>query len=522
MNTLVCVSCQEYLFHDPYQCDCGDRLCSKCYNSYVESGQKKFICSSCNEENIVANCFRDKAVEYELRNTTLKCLNQSCPWEGESRFYQEHKNSCKFGAVQCTNSIYGCKEELIRSQLQDHLNNKCNFNPITCRWCGQRTLNEDIHIQKECEMALDYCPNGCGERLPRREMIKHTKTVCTHQVKECDYKDLGCTYKGTIKELTKHAKEYPAYHTQLTSDNKTDALKSEISKIRSKVLSRLQLAVVKAESAIIQLQDGLSEVSLLLQTLQAASYDGTFIWNIPEVTRRRQEARKEKTASLDGHFLQTLQVTLPSKLKRAMEDELLKLKVDLRHLVEDLRPLAAQWRSLGVHLGVPPEELDCIESRVATPENCFARVLDRFLSTHAHTGTDDRRLCTEVIIEALRFPAIAKGNLSRDIESGKINLVYTVRGLFRILGCCTAQWQQFALALGISSDFIDSLRIEQHNVSQYFSDMLRYWLENGECCVADLVDAIRHLDHRNLADKIQEQYRGKCLVVNAQDTRTYL
>ena len=28
------------------------------------------------------------AVEYELQNTTLKCLNQSCPWEGESRFYQ--------------------------------------------------------------------------------------------------------------------------------------------------------------------------------------------------------------------------------------------------------------------------------------------------------------------------------------------------------------------------------------------------------------------------------------------------
>ncbi len=27
MNTLVCVSCQEYVLHDPYQCDCGDRLC---------------------------------------------------------------------------------------------------------------------------------------------------------------------------------------------------------------------------------------------------------------------------------------------------------------------------------------------------------------------------------------------------------------------------------------------------------------------------------------------------------------
>ena len=117
--------------------------------------------------------------------------------------------------------------------------------------------------------------------------------------------------------------------------------------------------------------------------------------------------------------------------------------------------------------------------------------------------------------------------------------MYTVRGLFQILGCCRAQWQQFALALDISSDFIDSLKIEQCNVRQYFSDMLKYWLENGECCVADLVDAIRHLDHRNLANKIQEEYRGKasiytpyvcqinyfigkCLVVNAQDTRTYL
>ncbi len=124
--------------------------------------------------------------------------------------------------------------------------------------------------------------------------------------------------QGTIKELTKHAKEHPAYHNQLLKmankemkqsldhkialiDNKTDDLKSEISKILSELQSRLQPvtdAVVKAESAIIQLQDGLSEVSLLLQTLQAASYDGTFIWKIPEVTRRRQEARTGKTVSL--------------------------------------------------------------------------------------------------------------------------------------------------------------------------------------------------------------------------------
>ena len=63
-------------------------------------------------------------------------------------------------------------------------------------------------------------------------------------------------------------------------------------------LQPLKDAMVKSGLAFLQLQEGLSEVSLLLQTLQAASYDGTFIWKIPEVTRRRQEARTGKTVSL--------------------------------------------------------------------------------------------------------------------------------------------------------------------------------------------------------------------------------
>ncbi len=124
--------------------------------------------------------------------------------------------------------------------------------------------------------------------------------------------------QGTIPQLTSHAKEYTAYHTQLLKmshkevqdslkteiallDNKTAALKSEITKTKSELNGKIQQmvnSIVKTESSIIQLQDGLSEVSLLLQTLQATNYDGTFIWKIPEVTRRRQEAKTGKTVSL--------------------------------------------------------------------------------------------------------------------------------------------------------------------------------------------------------------------------------
>ena len=57
-------------------------------------------------------------------------------------------------------------------------------------------------------------------------------------------------------------------------------------------------AVVKVESAIQQLQDGFGEMALLVQTLQATSYSGVFVWKIPEVKRRRQEAKMGRTISL--------------------------------------------------------------------------------------------------------------------------------------------------------------------------------------------------------------------------------
>ena len=57
-------------------------------------------------------------------------------------------------------------------------------------------------------------------------------------------------------------------------------------------------AVTKLESIVQQLQEGYGEMSLIVQTLQATSYNGTFIWKIPEVQRRRHEAMVGKTISL--------------------------------------------------------------------------------------------------------------------------------------------------------------------------------------------------------------------------------
>lgn len=52
------------------------------------------------------------------------------------------------------------------------------------------------------------------------------------------------------------------------------------------------------EPTIKELQENYKELDLLVHTMQVSSYDGTFVWKIPEVQRRIAEAKSGKTVSL--------------------------------------------------------------------------------------------------------------------------------------------------------------------------------------------------------------------------------
>ena len=83
-------------------------------------------------------------------------------------------------------------------------------------------------------------------------------------------------------------------------EKQTLLLQTETGQMKAEI-AQLQLlidSVTKLESIVQQLQEGYGEMSLIVQTLQATSYNGTFIWKIPEVQRRRHEAMIGKTISL--------------------------------------------------------------------------------------------------------------------------------------------------------------------------------------------------------------------------------
>ena len=124
--------------------------------------------------------------------------------------------------------------------------------------------------------------------------------------------------------MSKHETEQTVYHLKLlnralrksneelqrevNADPRIQALDAEIASIRDDVakirgepsqqIQPFIEAVMKSETAIQQLHEGFTELALMVQTLQATSYNGSFIWKINDVQRRIQEAKSSKVISL--------------------------------------------------------------------------------------------------------------------------------------------------------------------------------------------------------------------------------
>ena len=181
-------------------------------------------------------------------------------------------------------------------------------------------LQMDLHLDPNNQLG---CP-----------LIKRNMTI-----QECLFAFLGCKFTATASELEKHLEEHMKYHLYLvgkylsdfkvngvnesTNEAVTNLLYSELHEINDTLqrmkdrdqttqLTKLQgkqkeisFRLTGVENIFSALQENImeinrtyEEVSLTLQTLQATSYDGKYIWKIPDITRRRRDALMGKTVSL--------------------------------------------------------------------------------------------------------------------------------------------------------------------------------------------------------------------------------
>ena len=87
----------------------------------------------------------------------------------------------------------------------------------------------------------------------------------------------------------------------ISTQERISLMSRELETLKLEVPNKLQPlvdSVSKINSSVQSLQANFEEMSLLIQTLQATSYSGVYIWKIPDIRRRRQDARTGKIMSL--------------------------------------------------------------------------------------------------------------------------------------------------------------------------------------------------------------------------------
>ena len=220
--------------------------------------------------------------------------------------------------VSCPNE--GCSEVFIKLQFEDHIQN-CQYsqnlntqmnNQDISSYHGSCTANKRSTTQQCCFAFLGCQFVGSSSKLVKHmenDMSSHLEYICKVLLESGHslHKSGGvpATNEGnqSIKYLLFNDIEKVKVDVeQLIKEG--DKIKSQNIEIREKQkeisfrLNGFENLLATIQASINEINRTYEEVSLTLQTLQATSYDGKYIWKIPDITRRRRDALMGKTVSL--------------------------------------------------------------------------------------------------------------------------------------------------------------------------------------------------------------------------------
>ena len=214
--------------------------------------------------------------------------------------------------------------------LQTHLKDECQMVEVSCP-------HEDcteVHITSEIDDHVQKCPyikqSVSGSTGPLNSPYH---VVVAKEKLQCCFSLIGCQFVGNKLELSTHMEKdvhihlsYICNHLSTQSahhdhqalqslldnakvdvermNNETSKIKLQVSKLESQLkdmatrLNAVEDLLATIQASITEINRTYEEVSLTLQTLQATSYNGKYIWKIPDITRRRRDAVMGKTVSL--------------------------------------------------------------------------------------------------------------------------------------------------------------------------------------------------------------------------------
>ncbi|XP_033119074.1 TNF receptor-associated factor 2-like [Anneissia japonica] len=197
---IICGVC-NLILRDVVQHECGHRFCSSCAKKLQSDPQPQFCprCPSDSQEAHIRNIYPDFAGRKEIRLLKVKCLNSSCPFEGNlNEYIINHQDICPHSKVPCR----ACGRQMKRVELQNHYLRDCTERIITCRWCNaelvHKTMKQHNSVCPKLEILCEICKKS---KLPREEMKLHQDPEngdCPRRKRCCKFRMVGCEFTVSI------------------------------------------------------------------------------------------------------------------------------------------------------------------------------------------------------------------------------------------------------------------------------------------------------------------------------------
>ncbi|XP_075531829.1 TNF receptor-associated factor 6-like isoform X2 [Dermacentor variabilis] len=139
-----------------------------------------------------------------LENAPSACPNQTktCRFSGKLRDVLDHYKTCNLkGKVVCTL----CRNLQDIKTIADHMKNDCPMRYLECNFCGVDVAARDkVNHEINCDQRPGTCEH-CGKHFKTHEELerKH-KAVCQLMPVGCSFRQLGCGYRATRREMESH------------------------------------------------------------------------------------------------------------------------------------------------------------------------------------------------------------------------------------------------------------------------------------------------------------------------------
>ncbi|XP_063172601.1 TNF receptor-associated factor 2 isoform X2 [Candoia aspera] len=308
----LCSECRNIL-RRPFQAQCGHRYCSYCLKKILSLGPQK--CAACIQEGLYEEgasiletgvAFPDNAARREVESLPAICPSEGCTWKGTIKEYEAHDAACPKFPLACE----GCgRKKIPREKFLDHVKTcskcrvPCRFQPVGCTQLMENEKlpdHEGSHLGEHLYMLLSFvlslgsasnklepllgrlsaeagCALAAGKPLVPEAGLPSSPELLGKcealERKAVTFENIVCVLNREVEKVSLVAEASSRQH-QLDQE-KIEALGAKVRQLERSIALK-DLALAEMEHAI--------------QEMEAASYDGLFIWKITDFARKRQEA----------------------------------------------------------------------------------------------------------------------------------------------------------------------------------------------------------------------------------------